>query len=163
MDCSTFVCAVCSCVYLLGTVRVTACVHGSRPARVDTLQCFHAVPRPQNCESVMVTVRFFQIRFFVYLCVEVLNRHINVHQQHDQLVRLNARTRRYFTSMSVARKVTNKEVLVIGELDGIHGDSVDFETTSFALVAQHCFVLHDEAKDPPAMLFFFGVWCREWW
>ena len=105
----------------------------------------------------MVTVRFFQIRFFVYLCVEVLNRHINVHQQHDQLVRLNTRTRRYFTFMSVARKVTNKEVLVIEDLDGVQGDNVYFERTSFALVAQHCLVLHDGAKDLPAMLFFFGV------
>ena len=37
--------------------------------------------------------------------------------------------------MSVAStKVTNKEMLVIEEIDGIHGHRVDFETTSFALL-----------------------------
>ena len=58
---------------------------------------------------------------------------------------------------STGRKVTNKEVLVIEDLDGVQGDNVYFERTSFALVAQHCLVLHDGAKDLPAMLFFFGV------
>ena len=37
--------------------------------------------------------------------------------------------------MRVARtKVTNKELLVIEEIDGVHDHSVDFETTSFALL-----------------------------
>ena len=68
--------------------------------------------------------------------------------------------------MSVAStKITNKESLVIEELDGVHGNSVDFETTSFALVAEHCLVLNDEREDPPQILvmffffFLFGVWC----
>ena len=39
--------------------------------------------------------------------------------------------------MSVAStKVTNKLFLVIEELGGVHGHGVDFETTSFALVAK---------------------------
>ena len=35
---------------------------------------------------------------------------------------------------------------MIEELDGVHGNSVDFETTSFALVAEHCLALVAEGK-----------------
>ena len=60
-------------------------------------------------------------------------------------------------------EITNEEILVIEELGGVHGNSADFETTSFALVAGHCLVLGDGGKDAPQILsvffFFFGVWC----
>ena len=38
--------------------------------------------------------------------------------------------------------MTYKESLVIEELDGVHGNSVDFEITSFAIVAEQCLVLN---------------------
>ena len=76
----------------------------------------------------------------------------------------------YFTFLSMAStRMAYKESLVIEELDGVHGNSVDFETTSFALVAEHCLVLHDGGKDPPqilAILFFFVTWygtVSAWW
>ena len=87
VNCSDFLGALCSCVYLLQTVRVRACVRvcvracvrGCLPARVGTLQRFHVVPRPQNREPGMVMVTVFQIYLFVFLYFAVLNARAHTH------------------------------------------------------------------------------------
>ena len=51
-------------------------------------------------------------------------------------------------STKVTNCDTNKEVLVIEELDGGHSDNVDFETTPFVLVAKGNFKeqTHSDAR-----------------
>ena len=132
-------------------MRVIACMHGCRPACVDTLQCFHVVPRPQNCDPGMVMVAFFQILFLcismfrsiehstklsLSTCANLANTHTHTHthvdvcQQHDERARKHTHAEIFHFPMCVAStKVTNKELLVIKELDCVHDHSVDVETS----------------------------------
>ena len=51
-------------------------------------------------------------------------------------------------------KITNKELLAIEELSDVHASSVDFETTSFVLVAKGKFKeqTHSDARHTQACI-----------
>ena len=65
VNCSAFVGVVGSCVYLLVTVRVSACVHCCQPPCVGTLHGFPVVPRPHHREPDIVMAAFVQTCFYV--------------------------------------------------------------------------------------------------
>ena len=110
-----FFCVVCSRVYLLATVCVSACVHGCQPGCVGTLKCFHVAPRNQNRVSgmTMVMVTFFQIYLFVQYSYVSKNRSVLIlltHEQprarththtDEQLALINTRTRTVDISLHV--------------------------------------------------------------
>ena len=55
---------------------------------------------------------------------------------------------------AASTKITNKELLAIEELSDVHANSVDFETTSFVLVAKGNFKeqSHSDARHTQACM-----------
>ena len=104
VDCSVFACVVCSCVYLLVTVRVSACVRACVRAWLPTRARRHfallsCTPETSELRAWYSDVALFQICFFLCRSIEHTHAHtrarVGVHQQHGQLALLNTRTRSY--------------------------------------------------------------------